>query len=143
MQTLPKPTETLFDCCWLPRILAKARLYASGQLDPAYAKFFCGDGSVDAYFIDCLGITRDLIVEAASLSAEDLERSLHSLPEFPQKRKKWNALGPKLGRVGYPMEARLEEALRERYTHLAGKDIRSVFEMLEADEAKDNGSTNL
>lgn len=136
MSLFPLPSERLFDCCWLPRILAKAKAFQSGQLDPAYKAFFCGPGSVDAYFLEAFNLSRDDILSAAELSETALKEWFNALPQNEAHIKEWNELAPRLGTSGMPMEERLKDALANRYTHLAGMHISSVFEMLEADETQ-------
>lgn len=134
MSKLPLPSERLFDCCWLPRILAKAKAFQSGQLDPAYKAAFCGPGSVDAYFLEAFDLSREDILLAADLSETALKEWFNALPQKEAHLKEWNELAPRLGTSGMPMEERLKDALTNRYPHLAGMHISSVFEMLEADE---------
>ncbi len=135
MDRLPLPTDTQFDCCWLPRLLAKARQLMAGDLDAAYAAFFCGPGSVDAHFLDAFGLSKEAVLEAAAMDEPALRTWFTSLPDIDQKVAAWNALAPRLGEPGMPMEERLRDALANRYPHLAGMTIQSVFAMLEADEA--------
>ena len=134
----PGPREQLCGCVWLPRILAKARLFAAGELPEDYAVRFCHPGGVDGQFLAYFGLKKDEILAAAS-SGETGAAEWFSA-RFPRERiDGWNHIATNLGRPGFPLAERLPEALATSYAHLAGRGFSTVFEVLEADEER-NGS---
>jgi hypothetical protein len=62
---LPTPYNTLANCVWLPRILAKARLLKSGNLPQDYAARFCNPTGVDGQFLLHFNLNRDDVLSAA------------------------------------------------------------------------------
>ena len=132
---LPRPTDRLADCIWLPRIIAKARLLATGALPEEYAQRFCHPSGVDAQFLAFFHLTRDDVLSACRLSDEEVAAWFLSAPERSARVAEWNHLAVNLGRPGFPLAERLPAALATSYKHLAGHAFATVFEVLEADEA--------
>ena len=133
---LPRPKDRLADCVWLPRIVAKARLLAAGQLPAAYEQRFGAANGVDGHFLAFFRLTRGDIESAARLSDSGVALWFTSLPSVTREGvERWNHVAVNLGRPGYPMAERLPVALSTTYAHLAGRNIESVFDALEADES--------
>jgi len=132
---LPRPTDKLAGCMWLPRILAKARLRARGKLPEDYAVRFGHPSGVDGTFLAFFGLTVEAIVKAATLSDEEAAAWFLSLPAAAESGiERWNHVAVNLGRPGFPLAARLPIALRTSYQHLAHLNLPTIFEVLEADE---------
>lgn len=132
---LPRPTDKLAGCVWLPRIIAKARLLAAGALPGDYAARFCALAGVDGQFLAWFGLTRDEIVALAQRSDADAAEWFLSSPVRHGRIAEWNRIAVNLGRPGFPMADRLPVALATTYRHLAGRDLETVFAVLAADEA--------
>jgi len=131
---LPRPTDRLADCVWLPRIIAKARLLAAGTLPEEYAQRFCHPSGVDAQFLAFFNLTRDDVLSASGHSDAEVAAWFLSNPDRSARVAEWNHLAVNLGRPGFPMAERLPMALATSYKHLAGRGLATVFEVLEADE---------
>jgi hypothetical protein len=120
---------------WLPRIIAKARLIASGALPAEYAARFCHPNGVDAEFLRFFNLQREDIVDAAQSTDEQIASWFGNLTAaHPSLVSQWNQLAQNLGRPGYPMAERLPIALATTYKHLESSKFSSVFEVIEADE---------
>ncbi len=132
---LPTPHETLVGCVWLPRVLAKARLIASGELPADYVACFCHPMGVDGQFLAHFALTKDDIVIAAKRDdAAVAEWFLSRIPDAARAIATWNDIAVNLGRAGYPMAERFPVALATTYRHVDARGLTSVFEVLEADE---------
>lgn len=131
---LPRPSDQLAGCVWLPRILAKARQLAAGALPDDYAKRFCHASGVDGQFLRFFALTRDEVVTAAALSDVAAAAWFLSAPGRASRVAEWNHLAMNLGRPGFPMAERLPIALATTYRHLGDQKFATVFDVLNADE---------
>jgi len=132
---LPRPTEKLAGCVWLPRILSKARLLKSGALPPDYVANFCHPKGVDGFFLSHFGLSREDVVTAATLSDDAAAKwFLARAGSSTQSIEAWNQIALNLGRPGYPMAERFPVALATTYKNVAGRGLTTVFEVLEEDE---------
>ena len=131
---LPRPTDRLVDCVWLPRIFAKARLYAAGELDEDYASRFCHASGVDGQFIAFFELTKDELLEISGHTDEEVGDWFLSSPSRKSRIQEWNRIAVNLGRPGFPMAERLPVALSTTYRHLEDRKFETVFQVLEADE---------
>lgn len=132
---LPPPEARIADCVFLPRIIAKARALKAGLLPHEYAERFGAPDAVDGLFLKFFSLRADQIVEAAELDDAAVAQWFTALPTGTAARiSKWNHTALNLGRPGFPMAERLPVALSTKYRHLAGRGIKTIFEMLNADE---------
>ena len=130
---LPLPRAEWGGCLWLPRIIAKARALAAGQLPPDYAARFCHPGGVDGQFLDFFQLTRADIETAANRS--DAEVLAWFTARFPAGRiQAWNHIANNLGRPGFPLEQRFPVAMSTVYAHLANRGFDNILDVLTADE---------
>jgi len=135
---LPSPREKLADCVWLPRILAKARLSAAGQLPPEYESRFGHTTGTDGQFLSFFRVTKTDVMAICGQSDSAVAAWFLSLPTAtPARIGEWNHLAVNLGRPGFPMAERFPIALATIYKHLAGGKFETIFEILEADEKND------
>jgi hypothetical protein len=132
---LPRPSEKLAGCVWLPRILGKARALQGGTLPPEYAANFCHPKAVDGLFLAHFGLSREDILSAATGENDAVAKWFLSRTT-PEHVDAWNQTALNLGRPGYPMADRLASALATTYKNVAGRGLATVFEVLEADEAE-------
>ncbi len=132
---LPAPRDTLVDCVWLPRIIAKARFLRAGKLPPEYADRFCHPTGVDAQFLAFFQITPELILTAATRSEQDVVAWFTWLSSVnPMRIAEWNQIAVNLGRPGYPLAERFPIAKTTTYKHIDTTGMETVFELIEADE---------
>jgi hypothetical protein len=132
---IPAPKERLANCVWLPRIIAKARLYQRGELPPGYAERFCHPSGVDALFLNHFHLTREAILSVAEQSDESLAAWFSARPEGSAASiAQWNDTALNLGRPGYPLAERFQVAKETVYKHVDSRGMTTVFEVLEADD---------
>lgn len=132
---IPGPRDTLADCRWLPRIIAKGRMLRAGTLPPEYAARFGVPDGVDGVFLPFWGVTKDDVIAASAGSDEQVAAWFLALPGVsPARIAEWNHLAENLGRPGFPLEARMPVGLATKYRHVAPRKPTCVFEMLEMDE---------
>jgi hypothetical protein len=133
---LPRATDRLAGSMWLPRILAKARLLARGELPEDDVSRFCHPTGVDGHFLSFFGPARGELVAAAAPGGDQASRWFLSLAAAEAGGvERWNHVAVNLGRPGFPMAERLPIALSTTYRHLSHLRLDTVFEALEADEA--------
>lgn len=132
---LPKPTDALADCVWLPRILKKARLLTAGALPAEFAERFCHPSGVDGEFLRFFDLTIEDILRLSALTDPEVVEWFHADPSRNAKIPEWNRVAQNLGRPGFPMADRLPVALSRTYRHVAHLNPQTVFEVLEADDA--------
>jgi hypothetical protein len=131
---LPRPIDQLAGCVWLPRIIAKARLLSAGALPEDYAARFCHASGVDGQFISFFNVTKEELLAVGGRSDEGVAEWFLSSLSRKARVEEWNNIAVNLGRPGFPMAERFPIALATTYQHLAGHGLKTVFEVLEADE---------
>ena len=135
LMKLPAPRDTLADCVWLPRIIAKARRLRAGTLPPEYAARFCHPTGVDAQFLAFFQISPELILTAATRSEQDVVAWFTWLSTVnPIRIAEWNHTAVNLGRPGFPLAERFPVAKTTTYKHIDSAGMETVFELIEADE---------
>lgn len=142
MSLLPPPRARLADCSWLPRLAAKVWQIRADQLPPDYAARFCAPDSVDHYFLLHFGLTKEDVIEAVSECQNETEVAewFTRLPGVDAACiAAWNVRGESLGQAGQPMEERLRTVLATTYAHLDPSLIRSIYDVIETDEARPGG----
>ena len=115
---LPKPTDHLAGCIWLPRFAAKVRMYAAGQLGADYEIAFCHPRGVDGRFLAHFGLDKAGAIEAIMKTTQDRELAhwFTALPTVTDKSiREWNEFAPLIGRPGQPGERELAFMLRRTY----------------------------
>ncbi len=132
---LPAPQDTLANCVWLPRLLAKARQLKDGSLPPDYAARFCHPTGVDAQFLAFFQLTPEAVQAAAACSDADVTAWFAWLPTVnPARIAEWNHIAINLGRPGFPLAERFPIAKTTTYKHIDSAGMETVFELIEADE---------
>lgn len=130
---IPIPRDSLAGCVWLPRILAKARLFQAGELPPDYAARFGSPTGVDGHFLTHFDLSRADILQAAKLP--DAEAAAWFLSRYSAERiEDWNRIALNLGRPGFPMAERFPVAATTIHKHVYKPEMTTVFEILEADD---------
>ena len=136
---LPTPRDTLDDCVWLPRFLAKARLLLADQLPPDYADRFGHPEGVDGCFFRFFGVTHEQMMDALRRDSTDDGFSgwFRSLPGIDEARiAAWNAFAETIGQPGQPMADRLAEVRPKMANRFDTLLVHSIFDLIVADEAK-------
>ena len=131
---LPRPIDQLAGCVWLPRIIAKARLLSAGTLPDDYVARFCHASGVDGQFISFFNVTKEELLAVCERNNEGVADWFLSSLARKGRIEEWNGIAVNLGRPGFPMAERFPIALATTYSHLAGRGLTTVFEVLEADE---------
>lgn len=132
---LPSPYEIWGNCLWLPRIIAKARLLAKGELPPDYAARFGQVDGVDGQFLSWFGLSPDEIRAMAIKSDEGITAWFLALPQASALRiEEWNHHARNLGRPGFPMAERLPLGKATVYAHIDSTNIDNVLDLIVADE---------
>jgi len=139
LETLPRPVDKLAGCLWLARIIFKARQFAAGQLPEEFAHRFCHPTGVDGHFLAFFHLTREDILAVCGREDAAVAEWFLSSAERSERIAEWNHIAVNLGRPGFPMEERLIVALQSVYPNLAHRNLQTVFEVLEADDALSAG----
>lgn len=139
VELLPRPVGRLAGCVWLPRLMFKARQFAAGELPPEFAARFCHPTGVDGQFLAFFQLTREEILAVSGKDDADVAEWFLSAGERSSRIAEWNHVAVNLGRPGFPMAERLPVALEVAYPHVAHRNLQTVFEVLEADDAIDAG----
>jgi hypothetical protein len=132
---LPLPKASLAGCYWLPRIIAKARLFVRGKLEEEYVWAFCHHRGVDGQFLNHFRLSKEEIVAVSSLDEAKIESWFLALESVDDQRiQEWNELAVNLGREGYPMDRVFKLAMTKIYKIPKAELHKTVFEAIEADE---------
>jgi hypothetical protein len=135
MEPLPSPRTPFAGAVWLARILEKARRMNAGTLPAEYASRFGATNGTDGQFLGFFQLGPDQVLAIAGKPDEEAAAWFLSQPGITAARIiEWNHLAENLGREGFPMAERLPVALATTYAHLQGRDLQTLFEVLEADE---------
>ncbi|PTX98809.1 hypothetical protein DB345_03565 [Spartobacteria bacterium LR76] len=137
--TIPRPVERLAGCVWLVRLIFKARQFAAGELSPEFAARFCHPTGVDGHFLAFFHLTREEILAVCGQDDAAVAEWFLSSAERTARIAQWNHVALNLGRPGFPMAERLAVALQSVYPNLAPRNLQTVFEVLEADDALSAG----
>ncbi len=135
---LPKPSEELAGCVWLPRFIAKVRHHHAGTLSEDYQLAFCHPRGVDGRFLEHFALDKDDAITAilSARTEEELEQWFTSLPEVTEERiAAWNEFAPLIGSPGHPGERELAFMLRRTYPNGAPPAaLNSAFDAILWDE---------
>lgn len=135
---LPHPKEQLAGCVWLPRLIAKIRVFLSGALPVSYRVAFGSRIGVDGYFIRHFRLTMPQVVAAVRSASTDDEVATWFLRRpgvTPQSIADWNALALKLGSAGQPGCLTLQIVKWFLYPKSRFGAPGSIFEAIAIDES--------
>ncbi len=138
-ESLPRPVDRLAGCVWLPRLIFKARQFVAGVLPAEFAARFCHPTGVDGHFLAFFHLTREDILAVCGQDDAAVAEWFLSFGERSGRIAEWNHVAVNLGRPGFPMADRLLVALQSVYPGLAHRNLQTVFEVLEADDALSAG----
>lgn len=135
---LPRPTEQIAGCVWLPRFAAKVRHHHEGKLSGDYLLAFCHPKAVDGHFLRHFGLDKEHAIQSILAAADEtaLEHWFRSLPGVTKETiAAWNEFAPRIGSPGHPGERELAFMLRRSYPNgIPAEAQRSSFDAILFDE---------
>lgn len=102
---LPHPLARLAGCCWLPRHIAKTRVYLRGELPFIYRAALGSRVGIDGYFFRHFGLGKKQILAAIRARPDDaavVEWFLQQPGVTAERIAAWNEFAPRLGAKGQP-----------------------------------------
>ena len=102
---LPHPLAQLAGCCWLPRHVAKTRIYLRGAMPFTYRIALGNRIGVDGYFFRHFGLDKKQVLAAIRARPDDaaIAEWFRQQPGVtPECIKTWNDFAPRLGIKGHP-----------------------------------------
>ena len=136
-----RPSERLAGVCWLARFVDKARQILDGTLPKEYAERFCDRRGMDGAFLRRFGITKEGLMHAVRDSKNDDELVAKWFLAQPgvtaQKIQEWNRDAPLFGKPGHPGHEVFQWAMKHVYADAPYTGVESVFEVIDADEARE------
>lgn len=135
------PSETLVNCCWLPRLIDKRRLYTSGKLPFIYRMALGSSFGVDGYFIRHFKISKKLLLKTIDQSGGDDQKVANWLLSQsgvnPTTIDSWNRFAPNLGKPGFPGHVVFHFVKWVLYPRAIKHPVQSLFDTIVQDEASD------
>lgn len=135
--TLPRPTDQIAGCCWLPRFAAKVRASLSKELPLVYRLALGSSLGVDGCFLRQFQLSHRQFVQAVKHSSSDeaLAQWFRSLPSVTDASiKSWNRYAPLLGSNGCPGYLTRHLIKWVFYPKSVAHPVQSLFEAIEQDE---------
>lgn len=135
---LRPPQAQLGGCCWLPRLLDKARQGTRGDLPLLYRLLLGSAFGIDGQFLRFFRLPAGASVSALRAAADD-EAALAWFLAQPgvsaERIARWNTVAPKLGAPGGPMRWSFGLVRALVYPNVPRARANSYFELIAADEA--------
>lgn len=134
---LPHPKAQLAGCVWLPRLVAKIRVFLSGKLPVSYRVAFGSRVGVDGYFLRHFRLTMPQVMAAVRRASTDDEVATWFLRRpsvTPHSITDWNAFALKLGAAGQPGHLTLQIVKWFLYPKSRFGAVGSIFEAIAIDE---------
>lgn len=138
MMILPRPSDRLAGCCWLPRFAAKIRLARAGQLPFTYRLALASSLGVDGYFLRHFGLAHQDFFKAVVRATDDIALADWFLaqPSVTQDSiESWNHFARHLGAPGHPGRLTLHLVKWFLYPKAILRPVGSLFEAIEQDES--------
>jgi len=135
---LPHPKGQLAGCVWLPRLIAKIRIFLSGELPASYRVAFGSRSGVDGYFLRHFRLTMPQVVAAVRRAStdDDVAKWFLRCPSVTAHSiAAWNALALKLGSAGHPGGLTLKIVKWFLYPKSRFRTPGSIFEAIAIDES--------
>jgi hypothetical protein len=134
---LPRPSDQIAGCYWLPRFAGKARVYLSGNLPFPYNVAFGKHWGIDGLFMKHFSLSIDPFLEAIQTLNSD-EALAHWFLAQPTVNRdsieSWNKFSSMIGTkdgTGYLARHLLKYLF---YPKAIKRPVNSFFEMIEQDE---------
>ena len=134
---LPHPLARLADCCWLPRHIAKARIFIRGEMPFTYRIAFGARSGVDGYFFRHFGLNKAQVLAAIRARPDDAsvaEWFLRQPDVTPEQIAKWNYAAPLLGIKGHPGYGTRQLVKWLLYPKSISCPVTSLFDAIVQDE---------
>ena len=134
---LPHPLTRLADCCWLPRHIAKTRVYLRGEMPFAYRIALGSRVGVDGYFFRHFKLSRAQIVAAVRGAPADEQIATWFLARrgvTPELIAQWNEFAPLIGAKGHPGYLTRHTVKWIFYPKSITRPVGSLFEAIIQDE---------
>lgn len=135
--TLRLPREELGGCCWLPRLIDKARLQQRGELPLIYRVLLGNALGIDGEFLRHFRLRGAETTAALRATADDAAalQWFRAQPGVSGERiQSWNARAIQLGAPGGPMRWSFGLVRRLLYPNVPAGTANTFFELVEADE---------
>lgn len=137
MQTLPRPTDELAGCCWLPRFAAKVRLAQARHLPFTYRLALASSLGIDGHFLRHFHLRKTAFFNAVLRSPDDAalaEWFLRQQGVTKEAVTQWNRAASRLGAKGQPGYAIFQLIKWILYPKAVRHPVGSLFEAIEQDE---------
>lgn len=139
MPLLRRPSDTLAGCAWLARFVDKTRLHLRGALPPDFVIPYCHPVATDGAFFRHFELTKEEIIAVVAQSDGDDSAVAAWFLGRPagqgERIEAWNALGPDLGKPGFPVHRGYQFMLKLYYGGQAPDPrVNSVFTAIAFDE---------
>lgn len=134
---LPHPRESLAGCCWLPRFVAKIRIYLRGDLPLVYRAAFGSSVGIDGYFLRHFGLKLPQVIAAVRASSNDAAVAKWFMAQpgvTTESIATWNDFAPRIGSKHHPGYALLQTVRWIFYPKSNFRRLGSLFEAIEQDE---------
>lgn len=130
------PRARLADCCWLPRLIDKARAAETGQLPWTYRLALGHRMGIDGSFLRHFRLTKaEFLAVVRGRDDAAIERWFRSLPSAtPARIAAWNERAPTLGAKGHPGYAVRHLVKWFLYPRSIRQPVGSLFDAIEQDE---------
>jgi len=133
------PSETLANCCWLPRLIDKRRLCTSGELPCVYRMALGSPMGIDGHFLRHFQIPKMALLQNIDQSKGDDRKVvtwfLSQSGVNPTTIASWNLFAPNLGRRGFPGYWIFHVMKWGLYPRAVTHPVHSLFEAILQDEA--------
>lgn len=138
---LPHPLARLADCCWLPRHVAKTRIFLRGELPFSYRIAFGARSGIDGFFFRHFGLNKTQVLAAIRARPDDAAVATWFLQQpgvTPERIAEWNRFAPLLGVKGHPAHLTLQIVKWFLYPKAISQPVRSLFTLIAQDESLPN-----
>ena len=134
---LPHSLARLAGCCWLPRHVAKSRIFLRSEMPLSYRIAFGSRVGVDGYFFRHFGLRRAQMLAAIRARSDDAavgDWFLQRPGVNPGRIAEWNRLAPLLGAEGHPGFRTRQIVKWLLYPKSITRPVGSIFSAIVQDE---------
>lgn len=134
---LPHPLTRLAGCCWLPRHIAKTRVYLRGEMPFAYRIALGSRVGVDGYFFRHFGLGKKQMLAAIRARPDDAAVAKWFLQQpgvTSERIASWNEFAPRLGVKGHPGYLTRQIVKWFLYPKSISRPVGGIFALIAQDE---------
>jgi hypothetical protein len=134
---IPRPSDQLAGCCWLPRFAAKVRLAQAKQLPFVYRLALASSLGIDGAFLRRFRLSPNAFFQAVQQSPDDeaLARWFRAQPSVTDASiAGWNRFAPRLGQKGHSGYHTFQLIKWLLYPKAVTHPVQSLFQAIEQDE---------